>query len=79
MASLCSGHGRCPRKCRRRSEPRLEIERAQRLAAVGRGSANGWNYDVGFRVAMVPEPSSMILAGFGLIGLVAWGCRRKRA
>ena len=34
---------------------------------------------VGFRLAMVPEPSSVILAAFGLAGLIAWGRRRKRA
>lgn len=31
--------------------------------------------DLGFRVAMVPEPSSFVLAALGLIGLAAWGWR----
>jgi formylglycine-generating enzyme required for sulfatase activity len=34
--------------------------------------------DTGFRVATVPEPSSFFLAALGLIGLAAWGWRRKR-
>jgi sulfatase modifying factor 1 len=29
--------------------------------------------DVGFRVAMIPEPSSIVLAVMGAIGLAAWG------
>jgi sulfatase modifying factor 1 len=32
--------------------------------------------DVGFRVAMVPEPSSFVLAALGLIGCLAWAGRR---
>jgi len=28
---------------------------------------------------MVPEPSSVVLAGFGAVGLVAWGWRMRRA
>ncbi len=35
--------------------------------------------NLGFRLAMVPEPSSVILAGLGLGALVAWAWRRKRA
>lgn len=31
---------------------------------------------VGFRVAMIPEPSSFVLAALGLIGLVVWKRRR---
>jgi hypothetical protein len=33
--------------------------------------------EIGFRVAMVPEPSSVTLAAFGLVGLAAWGWRRR--
>ena len=33
---------------------------------------------VGFRVATVPEPSSLIVAALSLIGLAVWGWRRKR-
>ena len=34
--------------------------------------------DVGFRVATVPEPSSIILAAFGFAALLAFGRRRSR-
>jgi sulfatase modifying factor 1 len=40
--------------------------------------STGEGSDVGFRVAAVPEPSAFILAVFGLVGLAAWGWRRKR-
>ena len=33
---------------------------------------------IGFRVAMVPEPSSVALAAFGMIGFAAWGWRRRK-
>ncbi len=33
---------------------------------------------IGFRVAMVPEPSSLALAGLGFAALAAWGWRRHR-
>jgi hypothetical protein len=32
-----------------------------------------------FNVASIPEPSSFILAAFGMIGLVAWGWCKRRA
>jgi hypothetical protein len=35
---------------------------------------NGWDMSAPFEV--VPEPSTLLLAGFGLFGLVAYGCRR---
>ena len=35
--------------------------------------------DVGFRVAMVPEPSGVVLAAIGFAGLIAWGWRRRQA
>jgi len=34
---------------------------------------------IGFRLASVPEPSTLALAAFGFIGLAAWCWRRKRA
>jgi formylglycine-generating enzyme required for sulfatase activity len=36
------------------------------------------DYNLGFRVATVPEPSSLVLAAFGLVGLAAWGYRRRK-
>jgi formylglycine-generating enzyme len=33
---------------------------------------------VGFRLAMIPEPSSLVLAALGLIGFAAWGWRRRK-
>ena len=33
---------------------------------------------MGFRVAMIPEPSTLALAAFGFIGLAAWRWRRSR-
>ena len=35
-------------------------------------------YGIGFRVAETPEPSSLVLAAFGFIGLAAWGWRRRK-
>jgi formylglycine-generating enzyme len=33
---------------------------------------------VGFRVAMIPEPSSFVLGAIGIAGLAAWGWRRSK-
>ncbi|HTM56617.1 MAG TPA: SUMF1/EgtB/PvdO family nonheme iron enzyme [Pirellulales bacterium] len=42
-------------------------------------SASTWDFAIGFRVAsLIPEPSSFILAALSVIGLVAWGRRRRR-
>lgn len=35
------------------------------------------SYDLGFRVARIPEPSIMILLGLGAIGLLGYICRRR--
>jgi hypothetical protein len=47
------------------------------------GDSNVWNLGesavLGQYPSSVPEPSSFILAAFGMIGLVAWGCRKRRA
>ena len=40
--------------------------------------SNDSSSSFGFRVATVPEPSTAVLAALGLIGLAAWGWRRKR-
>lgn len=37
-----------------------------------------WIDDVAFVTAQVPEPSSLILAAFGIAGLAVWGWRFKR-
>jgi len=34
--------------------------------------------EVGFRVTSVPEPSTAVLTALGLLGLLAWGRRRRR-
>jgi formylglycine-generating enzyme required for sulfatase activity len=50
------------------------------LHASGRNftfDAAAETFDIGFRVATIPEPSSTILAAFGLAGLAACGWRRR--
>lgn len=37
---------------------------------------SGVDVITGFRLAMIPEPSTLALAAFGFIGLAAWGWRR---
>ena len=32
----------------------------------------------GLAFAPIPEPSTIVLAGFGLVGLIAWRVRRRR-
>ena len=51
------------------------------LAATFRSDVNTTigNGAYGFRVASIPEPSTFTLAGLGLIGLLAYGCRRRSA
>ncbi len=39
--------------------------------------ALGENWDLGFRVATVPEPSTAILVAASLVALAAWGLRRR--
>jgi len=48
---------------------------ASRRAAIGPG---GGSNVIGFRVAMIPEPSTALLLASGLIGLAVPGRRRKR-
>ncbi|MFM7075160.1 MAG: PEP-CTERM sorting domain-containing protein, partial [Planctomycetaceae bacterium] len=42
----------------------------------------GWHVDYTFggmnRIAVVPEPSAIVLAGLGVAGIAAWRLRRKR-
>ncbi|MCP3885722.1 MAG: PEP-CTERM sorting domain-containing protein, partial [Propionibacteriaceae bacterium] len=38
----------------------------------------GENSDVGFRVAAIPEPSSITLLVCGALGLLVYGWRRRR-
>ncbi len=42
-------------------------------------AAGGMNIDVNGSFAVIPEPSTVTLAGFGLIGLMAYCWRRRRA
>lgn len=50
------------------------------LHLVNQGPVPGFPIEVDgtFSYRCVPEPSSLVLAAFGLIGLAAWGWRRKR-
>ena len=50
------------------------------LHLVNQGPAPGFPIEVEgtFSYRCVPEPSSLVLAAFGLIGLAAWGWRRTR-
>jgi probable HAF family extracellular repeat protein len=43
---------------------------------VGQGTIGGENH--GFLLTPVPEPNALVLAALGLVGLAAWGWRRKR-
>jgi len=42
------------------------------------GDEAGYASSTGFRVAMIPEPSSVALAALGFAGLIAWGWRRRK-
>ncbi len=55
--------------------PAWGISNNNQIVAVGE-LANG---TVQALLVTVPEPSSVILAALGLVGLAAWGWRRKRA
>ncbi len=47
-------------------------------SAFGVIPPSGSNFVHGFRVAFVPEPSTLALAAFGFLALAAWGWRRRK-
>ncbi len=58
--------------------PALDADFPQGSLWNALGINQGPSFVFGFRVAMVPEPSGVVLAAFGLAGLAAWGWRRRR-
>jgi probable HAF family extracellular repeat protein len=56
-----------------------ELEYANDINDYGQIVGSGWgpNGYHAFLLTPTPEPSSVVLAGLGLLGLVAWGWRRR--
>ncbi len=55
-------------------QPMISMDAGRRVQGNPNIDANS----VGFRVAFIPEPSTVILAAIGLVGLAAFGWRRRK-
>jgi hypothetical protein len=42
------------------------------------GAGSAFNFSSGTTVSLVPEPSSMAIAGLGMLGMIGYGIRRRR-